>query len=326
MKVKRLYFLVGVAFTFAAATANADEIVYWTGYANGQTTNQINQYDLTTGTNTVIDNTPASQGTPFGLVFSGNNLLYSDATFNQSSLRMLAPGQLGGVDTQITGGLPGQSGFLALDPASISTAAGFGSDPTVLLSENNSLVRIDLITGMVSPLVTFTQSFAEGTAYDGSKLFAVDGVATTWNVVQIDPLTGAIIKKSPTLHMNIAGLTYDPVSNLLYASEKGCLISFDPATLAGGACLAGLNDFVVGGVQADGNGNILIATANYLVTYNTATKTEKSSLLNPFIAVSDIAPLVGPGAPLASTPEPASMTLFASALLLGFGLLHRRLN
>jgi hypothetical protein len=49
-----------------------------------------------------------------------------------------------------------------------------------------------------------------------------------WIVVQIDPLTGAILNQSPGLCTSLAaGLAYDPVTNLLYASKKGCLFNWN---------------------------------------------------------------------------------------------------
>jgi hypothetical protein len=333
MKRPNFYSLVGVALTFAVAPASADEFVYWSGYNSLTNTNLINQLDITTGTNTVID---SPNGSVYGLVVEGNNVIYSEATTTQGSLRMLSPGQLGGTDTQIVGGLNSGAygvGYLTVDPAGISSAAGFGSDATVLLSESSALpggqaqlVRIDLVTGMVSPLTTLPFSTAYETAYDGNMLFALISPGGVSYLLQIDPLTGTILKQSladPT--EIVAGLTYDPVSNMLYATkELNCLTSFDPATLARGGSLcvttAGVFPY---GATTDGNGNILFAANSQIGAYNTTTKVRSNFLpFDPYTQVYDIA--LSPGTELTATPEPANMTLFGLALLTGLSVLRRR--
>jgi hypothetical protein len=329
MKTVRFYSLVGVALTFAIAPASADQFVYWSGYNSLTNTNLINQLDVTTGTNTVID---SPNGRVPGLVVVGNNVIYSEASTTQGSLRMLSPGQLGGTDTQIVGGLNGAVGYLTVDPAGISSAAGFGSDPTVLLSESQAqpggqgqFVRVDLVTGMVSPLITVPYVYALGTAYDGNMLFALATNNGITFLLQIDPLTGTILKQRvATTIESVAGLTYDPVSNMLYGTEDlNCLTSFDPATLAESPGCVTTSGVAPYGATTDGNGNILFADTSRIGVYNTITKARSDFLpFYPFNQVYDIA--LSPGTELTATPEPASMTLFGLALVTGLSVLRRR--
>jgi len=322
--------LVGVvAGLMLPSLAQADEFVYWT-QLNGNT---INKYDVTTSTNQVIDNTPGGgTGQPDSLIFSGNNLVYSYFTRNccapyPGSVRMLSPGQLGGTDSLVAGGFTQEAVDLTLDPKSISAGAGYGNDPTVLLSDRNDegggagwLQRIDLVTGAHSTLAGV--SWVDGTAYSGTALYANVGTLGAQRVVQIDPLTGAVINAGDG-NFNagfLDGLTYDPVSNLLYAAYGGCLQTFDPTTLIAGACVGSFS--TIDGVETDGHGNILVAEANFGVgIYNIGAGTSNTLFLAN--GIDDIAPVFGGGAPPPPSPEPGTLLLLGTGLL-GLGRAIRK--
>jgi len=321
--------LVGVvAGLMLPSLAQADEYVYWS-QLNGNT---LNKYDVTTSTNQLIDNTPGGNtGQPDSLIFSGNNLVYSYFTRNccsgyPGSVRMLSPGQLGGTDSLVAGGFSYEAVDLTLDPKSISAGAGYGADPTVVLSDRNDegggagwLQRIDLVTGAHSTLAALP--WVDGTAYNGTALYVNAGALGSQKVMQIDPLTGAVINAGdPNFNVGfLDGLTYDPVSNLLYAANGLCLQTFDPTTLKAGACVG---SFLaqLDGVETDGHGNILVAEANYGVgIYNIGAGT--SSTLFVANGIDDIAPVFGGGAPPPPSPEPATLSLLGIGLA---GLLAKK--
>lgn len=322
MKLRDLFVSVAIIAVAAVATAKADSFVYWTNLSG----NQINQYDVTTSTNTVIDNTPPGLGNPDSLIFSGANIVYSEFTRNccsgtPGSVRMLSPGQLGGVDTQVASGFSNESVDLTLDPASL----GF-SHPTVLLSDRNDeaggagfIQRIDLVTGASTPLAALT--YVDGTAYKGTSLYVNAGALGSQKVMQINPLTGAIINAGdPSFGASfLDGLTYDPVSNLLYAANGGCLQTFNPTTLVAGACVGSFS--TIDGVETDGHGDILVAEVDAVGIYNIASNTSNTLFSAP--GIDDIAPVFGGGSPV---PEPASMLLFGSGIIGLAGVLRRKKN
>lgn len=322
MTQKLRHLLIVSVTIMAVAGAKADEFVYWTNLGG----NQINKYNVTTSANTVIDNTPAGIGNPDSLIFSGANIVYSEFTRNccsgtAGSVRMLSPGQLGGTDSNVAGGFSNESVDLTLDPASLGFA-----HPTVLLSDRNDtgggagfLQRIDLVTGTSTTLAAVT--YVDGTAYKGTALYANAGAIGSQKVIQIDPLTGAILNSGdPNFNASfLDGLTYDPVSNLLYAANGGCLQTFNPATLAAGACVGTFS--TIDGVYTDGKGNILVAESGAVGIYNIAGGTSNTLFSAP--GIDDIAPVFGGGAP-PPVPEPSSLSLaLLGAGLLGSGVIRR---
>src|SRR5579862_877997 len=133
---------IALVLTVSIPTAKADELIYWTDASKYH----LNQFDLTTSTNVVLDTTPGSGATniPDSLIFdSKGNIIYSVyAGSPTGSLRLFSPGPPSS-DTLISTG-PG-AGFsnqivdLALDPGGA----------TVLVSDRhlNSIDRVTLSTG-----------------------------------------------------------------------------------------------------------------------------------------------------------------------------------
>ena len=321
IKLRNLLVSVAIIAVAAVATANADELVYWTNLS----ANTINQYDVTTSVNTVIDNTPPGIGNPDSLIFSGANIVYSEFTRNccsgtAGSVRTLSPGKLGGTDSQVATGFTHEAVDLSLDPAGLGFA-----HPTVLLSDRNDeaggagfIQRIDLVTGASTQLAALT--YVDGTAYKGLALYANAGAIGSQKVVQINPLTGAIINAGdPNFNASfLDGLTYDPVSNLLYAANGGCMQTFNPTTLMAGACVGSFAN--IDGLESDGKGNILVADvgAGVVGIYNIAAGTSNTLFSAP--GLDDIAPVAGLGAP---TPEPGTLVMFGSGAI-GLACLIRR--
>ena len=108
---------------------------------------------------------------------------------------------------------------------------------TMLVSEfyGGKIDRINLTTHAVSTLLSPVSSGPEGLAYDGSRLFANLGVRSTAAqkyVAEINPVTGAIMAKSPLLS-SLDGLSYDPYSQRLFATSVlgNTVYEIDPKNL-----------------------------------------------------------------------------------------------
>lgn len=310
--------LVGIA----EQRASADQIFYYTNFGGAlPQQGSIQSVDITTNTTTTI---VSGLTTPDSLIFSSpNTILFSQTnTSGQSN-----SGTVNQVNINGTGNTPVASGLsfpedMALDPG--------GQSVVVADSNNNRVIRINLTTHVVTPLATFG-SAVRGVAYDaaGHLFVNVDSSQTTGSIVEINPLTGAVIK-TLTLPSAGDGLTYDPSTGTLWAasiSNTGIIRIANNLSSATEFDCTSSNGTVCGqydGLEASGNGFVDLAnTAGYIDQYNIASGTFSFVIAAPNI--DDLAPIVGLGAPppVTPTPEPASALLLATGVFALF-LLRKR--
>jgi sugar lactone lactonase YvrE len=203
-------------------------------------------------------------------------------------------------------------------PADLALEPGGGS---VLVSDFpvGRIARINLTTNAVSTLVSgLTPDGPEGLIYDNKgRLFANIGARNGGPmgkfVVELDPTTGAILRKSPGLN-SLDGLTFDPVSGKLYAGTLGTgfFYAIDPNNLANVTTLSSSLLRGVDGLTADGQGNIFLAEGRAeIIQYDVLTNTFTPGAM--VAGLDDLAPAVGPGAP--PVPEPSSFMLAGLGLL-----------
>ena len=291
------------------STANAT-IVYWTDFG-GKT---IKKTDTSTNTTTTVVNTPGS-GNPDTLIFdTSGNIVYTMYNGNPGTVHSF--NQNTSTDSVVSNAFGSQLVDIALDPGGAS----------VLVSDrgNNQVTRVDLTTGTATVLATLTTP--DGIAYDGSgNLFVAATSGGSQKIVQIDPVTGAIINAGdPNFSAGfLDGITYDPFSNLIYAANGGCMETFDPVTLLAQGCVGNFSN--LDGVMTDGAGNILVADvgSNQVGSYNITAGT--SSYLFSAPGLDDIAPVSGLGAPPPSVPEPETLLLFGTGIVGLMGLRRRNL-
>jgi hypothetical protein len=313
--------LLGLAvLVLAAAPASADQFFFYTNFGNSLSQQgSIQRLNLTTGTDTAI---VTGLTTPDSLIFSSPTTI----VYTQTN------GRLNQVNTDGSGNTTIASGFdfnqdLALDPGGASVVM---SD-----TDHHNVVRINLSTGTSTVLAHFA-SPVRGIVYDAAgRLFVnVDnfqGSGGPDQIVQIDPLTGAVIN-SLNLPRPGDGLTYDPSTGSLWAASvldaSVMRIADDLSSVSRLDCTDTDTTicFIYDGVEADGNGNIDLANVNgYIDQYNVASGI--FSFLAPAPGIDDLAPLVGEGAPSPSpsaTPEPNSAFLVATGMVAIFFFLRKR--
>lgn len=330
-KKNSLLFSIAVAGTILSApiSAQATEEVYWTSQpANGGQNGTIEVYNPTTGKNTVVD---SSAGVPDSLIFANSNtIIYTSNPSSGSNLyeyntathtnTLLAPGTDLGANTTV----PGSLRDLALTPS--------GNSVLVSSYAGGTVYKVNITTGAVSSFITGTTStHPQGIVFADNNLFLNLGSG----IEQLNPTTGALINSNIT-NKNLDGLTYDPKTGFLFATSGttggDSILQINPTTLAektlaisGAGVPSSLN---LDGIEAIGNGNLIIADYNGNSMLEYATGTTSTTVLTSAAGIDDVSPLVGlGGSDVAGTPEPGTFVLFGTGILLmSFLMLRSRKN
>lgn len=345
MKLKS--FLTLTTFTAAvvlsASTVSAAPFVF--GTANGPGS-EIFRFDLGTNTKSVVLDTLTAND---GIAFDPQGRILFTVEDPQGDAGVYRVNQDGTGLVKLAGNAQvGGTGFaelkdIVLDPSGTSALivdGGAGVD-------GHKLYRVDLCA---VPPCTVTQiggTFAtndgpHGLVYVGNKLFTNIGDRTAGlqdsRVAELNPLTGAIIQQSTAQVPNLAmdGLTFDPITGRLYASSvlNAAVYAFNPnnlqavgingagsplATLFVGQNLSapdGLIPFSPDGISA----HLLVPSFgnNKLMDCTIATNT----CVQRGADILGIDHLVA--GPTTAVPEPGSMLLLGSGLLLGVRKLRQR--
>lgn len=306
----RSVFLLGAAILALAVVqpASADEIFYYTNFGGSNSQpGSIQRVDVTANTNTQV---VGGLITPDSLIFSSPTTI----VFSQVNT-----GSVNQVNTDGSGNTMIANGFnfpedMAVDPG--------GQSVVVSDSRNDRVIRINLTTHLVTTLATFT-SPVRGIAYDASgRLFVnEDSSQTIGSILQLDPITGTVLGSLTLPHAG-DGLTFDPVSGELWSASinnSGVMGIADNLSSAAAFHCSIIDSTICGqydGLEADGNGNVLLANVNgYIDQYNIATGV--FSFVVNASGIDDLAPIIGLGSPPppSSTPEPASALLVATGVL-----------
>ena len=287
-------------------------VIDWTN----QSMNQIDSYNTSTGLNTVVD---GNAQTPDSMIFTsnGNNIIYGSNPSTGSNLYIY---NIAAKTNTILASGTSLAGTNLGGPISIRDLALTPSGNSVLVSSYNgsTVYKVNIITGAVSTLAS--GSLPQGIVFTPSgNLFLNLGAG----IEQINSSTGAVIQ-SNTTNGSLDGLTYDPTTGFLYAtdgtaSKNGTTIfQINPTTLAetaltisGTGVPTSLN---LDGIEATQNGNLILANySNNMLEYFTATNT--TTVLASTAGIDDVAPLVGGGSGLTGTPEPGTFALFGTGIL-----------
>ncbi len=219
-------------------------------YATSEAAQQLVEVDMSTGGVTVLFNTLS---TPDSLIVdSSGRILYTTQKIGTVSIFDPSTGS----NSMIVGGLS-YPRDLIFDPGKASIlVSNFGK---------GEIDRVNLVTGTLTPLVTKLGT-VDGLAYGPKgQLFAVINHHT--QIAQINPTTGAIVKTLTVVtnhtvsYFGLDGLTYDPYTGHLWATDVGtganCLVEI-------GTGLTTFKLHQVGnlptpdGIVSDGHGNLYI--------------------------------------------------------------------
>jgi|GEM_PF-1919447 len=311
----RWLFRLGLAFllVFAGAQSHmrADSLIV--SSLNGY----IYQVDTSTNTTTTLLNTYGAAVD--SLIFApGNKIVFSLP--DQGEIRILNTVTH---DTKYVFGF-NEPVDIALEPSGTS----------VLVSDygQTQVARVDLTATYPHPvyLSNYLDNI-DGITYDNAgDLFVVQ----SWQgyVAQISPTDGTILRRlrCPGCYggyQEMDGMTFDPSTGDLWVSSLtwNGLVEFNTQ-------LTSSKNFAIGeirdpdGVEADGNGNIFVASKydDHIYEYNIASGITTQLTYVP--GLDDIAPLTGLGGPPPTTTPEASTLLMVCTGLLGLaGTVKRRL-
>jgi len=155
-----------------------------------------------------------------------------------------------------------------------------GTTMLISVCAKGMIVRYDFVTGTTTVLAKKLGK-VDGLAYDpAGELFAVARYNT---IVQIDPVTGAVLKTlvlEPHQGVNGGdGMTYDSFTGQLWLSHGGAgkgLIAV-PTDLSGFTFYQTGNIPSPDGIKSDGNGNLYIGAIHRVWVYNIPTDTITAS-------------------------------------------------
>jgi sugar lactone lactonase YvrE len=249
-------------------------------YATGQASEELMEVNMTTGVVTALSYLSAR---PYSLIVdSQGRILYTAGNSASGTVSRFDP--TSNTNTTIATGLSAPR-ELIFDPG----------QTTILVSNFGvgQIVRVNLVSGAVTPLLS-KQGTVDGLAYDAAgNLFAV--VNYHKQIVQIDPTSGAILKtltvitNPPFGYDGLGGLTYDPYTGELWATDGGsgtncasganCLVEI-PTDLSSFTFFQAGAIPTPEGIIADGQGNLFIAAGTvkaleYSIPTNTITATVK---------------------------------------------------
>jgi DNA-binding beta-propeller fold protein YncE len=218
---------------------------------------------------------------------------------------------------------------LALDPSGTS----------VLVSDDGDqyIKRLDLTSQYPVPVILGGwMNDIDGITYDNAgRLFVVQ----SWNgrVMQIDPNDGHVIKslqcttcRTGGSGPELDGITFDPVTGDLWVSGIwwNGIWEFD-TTLTTSTLHAQNRTPFPDGIEADGAGNIFVASRGQdrIYEYNIASGT--TTALTAVNRIDDLAPLTGLGSqggpnPSTAVPEPGSLASLATVFVFLSGLARRQ--
>ncbi|MGH9396522.1 MAG: PEP-CTERM sorting domain-containing protein [Terriglobia bacterium] len=296
-RVFQCVFLVGlVAFLALVPTARGD-----TAYITGG--NNIYAWNTTTNTISLVTTAPAALDS---LIFDTHgNIIYS----------IIATDQLGVYNPNTN-----SNSILATVGAGAADMTLEPGGNSVLVSDafSTTIDRVNLTTKAVTSLNVHARP--DGLAYDSNgDLFAVLGLT---EVAQLNPATGAILKTISTPNQP-DGLTFDAMTGKLYVGSDGGGFYTLPTDLSS-ATFTRVNGDVIDGVASNGNTLYLIQRGadglQYDLTSNTLTATSPA-----ISSADDIAPLAGLGSPT-TTPEPSSLILLGTGLLVLMGSVRRKFS
>jgi len=270
----------------------------------------IEQVDTSTNTITTL---LSIGGNPDSVIFApGNNLIYSLP--NQSGIGIFNTVTLS--NRYIHGNLF-QPLDLALDPSGTS----------VLVADSGNMYgpagikRIDLTQAFPIPTIVASGfDDVDGITYDNKGNFYA--VISGRFVEQLDPVTGALIKRIECTYCSpyeddLDGITFDPVTNSLWVSDKLFNGIWEiPTDLSSSTLYASGKIGDPDGIESDGAGNIYVAArTGQIFVYNIGSNTTTGLTQVP--GLDDLAPLTGLGSPNypVGTPEPGTILLVAMGAL-----------
>ena len=282
-----------------ASVNGADGIIFAPNgnlIVTSNSTGNVYRIDASTGNllQTVLTGTP---GLPdFHMALDPNNTqFYSSNRYNRT---------VGPLDTFAIGA--GGSFSNATTTPILNSATGAGSNVTQLAFAPNGRVL-------------YTNGVPNSNGSIG--LFTFGANDTTTELIAANQV--------PAAH----GIIYDPFTGLMTMFGGGQVATIDPTPATNAGIIASLRQFDVPGVgdfdqgAVDGLGHAFIAGSgaitfiDYSLTGDITNPANIIRITGGFGNIDDIAPLVGPGAPPPSVPEPSSLFLLGAAIV---GLLSYR--